>query len=233
VNRRVQAAILGVVGVAALRLGLTGDLVFYVRERMRVPILIAGVVLIGVALMTAWPRRQRDGNDTDGSERDQHMPRAAWLLILPVVALLAFTPRPLGADSAASTSVYRYDPALEYGPIGPPRHGAVDLDLAQFWERVRFDPHHSVRNVNVRIVAFAIVDAEPDQLGRYLISCCAGDAALLALNVTQWPGPRPEQGEWLSAVIRQHGPPTKDGTVTVDVISVRPTDQPEDPYLVP
>ncbi len=224
-SRRVQGVLVAVVGLAALRLGLTGDLLFYVRDRMRIPMILAGLVLVAAGVLTAWPR---------GDERAAgHTPRAAWLLVVPVAALLAFTPRPLGADASDTSGVVNFDPANDYGPLGHARHGAFDLSLADFWERVRFDPKHSVRDVPVRVVAFAVVDGEPPRLGRYLISCCAADAQLLSVNVTGWPGTPPRQGAWLSAVVREHGPPANDGTVTVDVLSIRATDQPDDPYLVP
>jgi uncharacterized repeat protein (TIGR03943 family) len=187
--------------------------------------ILAGIVLIVAGVLTAWPR--------PNEEAHEHMPKAAWLLVAPVLAMLAFTPGPLGADAASTSSVVNFEPAHDYGPL-PRNHGKpVNLSLADFWERVRFDPGHSVRGVDVRVVAFAVVDDTPNRLGRYLIACCAADAQLLSVDVITWPGGPPKQGQWLSAVIRQHGPANHDGTVTVDVLSVQPTDQPDDPYLVP
>ncbi len=196
-SRRVQGSIIGVVGLAALWMVLSGDLVFYVRDRMRLPMILTGLVLVTVGILTVWPSTSETPHE--------HMPKAAWLLVVPVLAMIAFTPGPLGADSADTSSVVVFDPAGEYGPL--PGHGArpVELSLSEFWERALYDPHHSVRGREIRVVAFAVLDSTPARLGRYLISCCAADATLLSVDVARWPGPAPDQGQWLSAVVRQHG----------------------------
>lgn len=224
-SRRIQGAVVALMGLAALRLGVTGDLLFYVRDRMRIPMIIAGVVLLATGALTAWPRGETNA--------DSHMPRAAWLLLVPVVALMVFTPRPLGADASVTPGVVTFDPSAQYPPLAP-HHGPVEMTLSEYWERARFDPHHSVRGVPVRVVAFVVVDGNTQRLGRYLISCCAADAILLTVDVSAWPqGAPPPNGQWVEAVIRQPLRGAHGTTIRVTVASVRKVDQPSDPYLTP
>lgn len=224
-SRRVQGLLVGIVGLAALRLALTGDLVFYVRERMRIPLVLGGLVLLAFGIATAWPRRD--------AEHREHSPRAAWLLLVPVALLVTFTPSPLGADAAGNSAVYTPTAASEYGPLPVPHDGAIDLTLRDYVDRSRFDTVHSLVAKPVRVEAFVDQGTEHGaSLARYMIFCCAADSLLLRAHVASWPDGVPPNGQWVEAVVRKRAH-ADDGDLLVDVVTLEPIEQPADPYLTP
>jgi hypothetical protein len=76
------------VGAALLSAVVSGDSLFYVRAGMTVPLLIAGLALIGLGLaamtQTVVPH---------------HVPKSAIIVVVPIVFLLMIRPGPLSVDT--------------------------------------------------------------------------------------------------------------------------------------
>lgn len=107
-DERAQGALLLAVAGVAVRLGLSGSALDYIKPSY-VPLLIASGVVIGVlgALVLARAIRALDDpHDHDEASDHGHghdhssAPRIAWMLAAPLFAVLLVAPPPLGAFAA-------------------------------------------------------------------------------------------------------------------------------------
>jgi uncharacterized repeat protein (TIGR03943 family) len=105
VNRQAQAVILLLVGGAILRTSLTDLYLRYVKQGLRPLLIVAGLLLVIAAVMTLWYELRGKGEQHthDDGHGHSHEPRVAWLLILPVFALLLVAPQALGSYAADRT----------------------------------------------------------------------------------------------------------------------------------
>ena len=117
-NRITQSLIVLLMGGALLSITLSGRFTLYVRPYLQVPLLISGVVLVGVSLISllsavlagrrATPGRSitrlyADGDEVqahgDGHGHDHDRSRAPWLILAPVLVLLLVAPPALGVSA--------------------------------------------------------------------------------------------------------------------------------------
>jgi uncharacterized repeat protein (TIGR03943 family) len=195
VNRDVGAVILVLVGASVLRITGDGTYLRYVKESLRPWLLASGVLLIVLgllALVDVWRSvraearaRRADAEavdphgDDDGHGHGHAAPRAAWLLVLPVAALLVVPPPALGAFTAerqtATTVAPAYDAAVPPLPPGDP----VTVTLGDFASRAVWDDGRTLQGRTVQLTGF--VSAAPDggwYLTRLALTCCAADATV-------------------------------------------------------
>lgn len=119
--REARAVVLLLLGNAMLRLALGGGYVDYVKPAMRIPLIVAGAAL---ALLGAGRLLELVLGHAHGHGHD-HGPRVAWLLVLPVFAILLIAPPPLGAYAAGRESGAVARPAsTEYAPLPAGRRPA-------------------------------------------------------------------------------------------------------------
>nr|WP_205862793.1 TIGR03943 family protein [Planosporangium thailandense] len=160
------------VGGAVLRSSLTDLYLRYVKQGLR-PFLIAAGVLLVLAAVVTLRYEFRGGRGQDGHDHE-HGPRAGWLLLLPVFALLLVAPPALGSYAAnrtgtALTRVSDFPPL----PAGDPARIGV-LDYAS---RAVFDAGRSLGDRKVRLTGFVVKGADgAPYLARMVLSCCAADA---------------------------------------------------------
>ena len=120
-NRETQSVLTGLLGGLLVSITVSGRYTSYVKPGFKPMLLIAGIVLITVAVVSlvltiraenqAHARRGTDAAmpDTDAEVHDegaaheghQHGRTAPWLVLLPVLVLLFVAPPALGADSVA------------------------------------------------------------------------------------------------------------------------------------
>lgn len=170
-----HAGLMLVLGGVALRLALTDAHLAYVKPAMRPLLALAGVVLIGLAagVVLRWGGSRRADGDHG------HASGAAWLLALPIVAVTLIAPDPLGAFAAGRVPEWETTPpSAPFGPLPTPVDGAVDLSLREFRVRSAYDEERSLTGVAVRLVGF-VQESGNDRftLARFVLSCCAADAA--------------------------------------------------------
>ncbi|MGA5322182.1 TIGR03943 family putative permease subunit [Streptomyces seoulensis] len=225
-NRQAQAAVLFLLGGALLHAGTTDLYLRYVKSGLRPLVLAAGVVLVVAALATVWYERKRAHGRGDHPE-----PGVAWLLVLPVLALILIAPPALGSYSAVRTGTALQPP---YGLDPLPSSDPVRLSVVDYASRAAYT--HSLRGRTVRVTGFLALDAHgTPYLVRMALNCCAADAQPVKIGLTGQLPPvlRPDAwlevtGVYASRVTRD---PVNNGPIPyLRVTSARPVATPADPY---
>ncbi|KOG64069.1 MULTISPECIES: TIGR03943 family putative permease subunit [Streptomyces] len=227
-NRQAQAAVLFLLGGALLHAGATDLYLRYVKAGLRPLLLASGAVLIAAALATAWYERRRD------RERHPHPePRVAWLLLLPLLALILIAPPALGSYSALRSGTALQKP-YGYGPL--PAGDPVPLSVVDYASRAAYGHGRSLHGRAVRVTGFLALDhAGRPYLVRMALNCCAADAQPVKIALTGALPPVLRPDAWLE-VTGTYAPglthdPVNDGPVPyLKVTSTRPVTAPRDPY---
>jgi uncharacterized repeat protein (TIGR03943 family) len=232
VNKQAQAVILLLVGGAVLRASLTDQYLRYVKQGLRPFLIAAGATLVIAAIMTLW-YELRGRSDHDDGHGHTHEPWVAWLLILPVFALLLVAPPALGSHAAsrsgtALTEVSDF-PAL---PAGDPARISV-LDYAS---RAVFDQGRSLGERRVSITGFIV--AGPDgrrYLARMILTCCAADARPVKVALAGDLPPSLKADTWLEVTGKYSKKSVKDEingeTIPyLEVLDYKPITAPNEQY---
>ncbi|MEU6600361.1 TIGR03943 family putative permease subunit [Streptomyces flaveolus] len=227
-NRQAQAAVLFLLGGALLHAGATDLYLRYVKAGLRPLLLASGAVLIAAALATAWYERRRD------RKRHPHPePRVAWLLLLPLLALILIAPPALGSYSALRSGTALQKP-YGYGPL--PAGDPVPLSVVDYASRAAYGHGRSLHGRAVRVTGFLALDhAGRPYLVRMALNCCAADAQPVKIALTGALPPVLRPDAWLE-VTGTYAPglthdPVNDGPVPyLKVTSTRPVTAPRDPY---
>lgn len=242
-TRENQAILIGLPAGLLLRLGLTDDLLAFVKPSMRPWLLISGVVLAALTIGRLFVGRR--GEDADHvhatvSEPDHdHGSRLAWLLLLPFLAVFVVDPRPLGAFAASRQSTRAPDPpagvTYAYPPLDPPVDGAHELSLTDFVNRAHYDDRHHMADATIRLRGFVVpAPGEPGRflLTRFALSCCAADGYPVQVLVDADGQQIPPPDTWL-AVEGTWSPDPSGREPDVPRLSMRSLvtiDPPADPY---
>lgn len=196
-RRDAQHVLLVLVGGVLVKIVLDGSYLRYVRPWSAVPVLLAGAVLITVAVIAlvrdlrarpAAPATEH-GHDHDHGPDGRAGP-AAWLLVLPVLALLLVVPPALGS-AALGGSGARAAPAVATPADEPlPPGDAPALGLLDVVSRTAADPHGPVTQRVITITGFLVPAARTPPPGatgldvaRLVISCCAADASAVRVHL--------------------------------------------------
>jgi uncharacterized repeat protein (TIGR03943 family) len=247
-----QGLLLTLVGVVTIRLAVTGAYLWYLKEAMRGPLVAAGTVLVVLGLATilrsfrrgsAAPEPNAPADDHHGHhDHGSGAPRVAWLLVLPVLAILLVAPAPLGAYAASreSTRTALAVPDAEpiFDALPPASRGAVPMSLSEFLTRSYYDEDDSLAGATVRLVGFVVADPElPDgfQLTRFTLACCAADAFPMRVAIHGVDGPIPANDTWVEAtgtwIEPPEGTPTGvDRGASLQLASSTIIEQPTNPY---
>ncbi|MGW4223709.1 TIGR03943 family putative permease subunit [Streptomyces bauhiniae] len=225
-NRQAQAAVMFLLGGALLHAGTTDLYLRYVKSGLRPLVLAAGVVLIAAALATVWYERKRAAGRGGHPE-----PRVAWLLVLPVLALILIAPPALGSYSAVRTGTALQPP---YGLDPLPATNPVRLSVVDYASRAAYT--HSLRGRTVRVTGFLALDAHgTPYLVRMALNCCAADAQPVKIGLTGQLPPVLRPDAWME-VTGVYAPrvtrdPVNNGVIPyLRVTSARPVATPADPY---
>jgi putative membrane protein len=205
VNRETQGAVLFVVGGAVLRASLTDLYLRYVRAGLRPFLIVTGVVLIIAGIATLWyelrPGRATQENQPEHGQHDGHAhrePRIAWLLVLPVFALILVAPPALGSYAAdRAGTVLQRPPGFPALPAGDP----LRIHVLDYATRAVYDDGRSLGARRITITGFITVGGRgAPYLTRMVLNCCAADAqpVKVGLSGTLPPDLRPDV--WLEVV---------------------------------
>ncbi|WP_167500032.1 TIGR03943 family putative permease subunit [Streptomyces malaysiensis] len=232
-NRKAQAIVLFLVGVAVLRAGFTDLYLRYVKAGLRPLLLAAGVVLIAAAVATVWyERRPRDAGDADGGHAHRE-PRVSWLLVLPLFALILVAPPALGSYTAMHTGTALQRP---WGFPDLPAGDPLPLNVADYAGRAVYDHGRSLEHRRVEITGFVALDGHgAPYLVRMALNCCAADAQPVKIGLTGRIPPVLQPDTWLQVIGTYTRKRTKDpvggGTIPyLEVSRSRPVPAPRDPY---
>ncbi|MER5662255.1 TIGR03943 family putative permease subunit [Streptomyces mirabilis] len=234
-NRQAQAAVLFLVGAAVLHAGLTDLYLRYVKAGLRPLLLAAGVVLIMAAVATVWYERRgrSEAGDGDGHGHVHREPRVAWLLVLPLLALILVSPPALGSYSAMHAGT-----ALQ-APLAYPSLPATDplpLGVVDYAGRAAYDHGRTLAHRRVEVTGFVALakDGTP-YLVRMALNCCAADAQPVKIGLTGQIPPVLQPDTWLQVTgtytAKQTKDPVNDGRIPfLDVTAAKPVPTPHDPY---
>lgn len=192
-RRDVQAIILLLIGGATLRISIGDTYLNYVKEVMRPFLILAGslLVLFGVlalidvirASRTPVAQRIADAELEDELDAHQHGhdhshgPRAAWLLLLPVLAIFLIAPPALGAFTAARETTNAIPDVSEAKAPPLPPGDPVPVRVSDYIGRAVWDDGLTLVGRTVEMTGF--VTPDPDGgwwLSRLSMACCAADA---------------------------------------------------------
>ncbi|MDQ1645030.1 MAG: hypothetical protein QOJ50_1214 [Cryptosporangiaceae bacterium] len=239
-NRQAQGVLLLVAGGTVLRTSSTDLYLRYVKTGLRPLLILTGIVLIAAALATFWyelraarAARRISPDQADGDDHAHREPRIAWLLVVPVLALIVVLPPALGSYTADHTGT-ALTQSLGFSPlaVGDP----VQISLVDYAGRAVYDHGRSLAGRRVRITGFVTVAGRGEPiLTRMILNCCAADAQPIKVGLTGKlpPGLRPDA--WLDVVgtytARQIKDDVNGGPIPfIDVSNATPVRAPSDQY---
>ncbi|MFD5492462.1 TIGR03943 family putative permease subunit [Streptomyces sp. NPDC001812] len=241
-NRQAQAALLFLLGATVLHAGLTDLHLRYVKAGLRPLLLLSGAVLVVTAAATVWyewrgthRRREqdRDQDREDGHGHGHREPRVAWLLALPVLALILVAPPALGSYSATHTGTALQKP---FGFPDLPAGDTLRLGVGEYAARAVYDDGRHLGDRTIRLTGFVALDrAGTPQLVRMSLSCCAADAQPVKIALTGEVPPVLRPDAWLEVsgtyTPRRTKDPVNGGPVPYfEVTAAQPVPVPRDPY---
>lgn len=237
-----KAVIMLAMGIFLYSRFFNGKLLFYINERFVWLTLLASAGFILVA--ASYRYSSAHAHEHDHGDH-QHRGDLSWggvvLVLLPIILGLLVPPRPLGAAAMSSRDVSAVALTSAAAPerndvLAKPKANKNVLDwLIEF--RSANDPP-VFTGQEARLVGFVYRDerfaADEFMVSRFVISCCAADAAPLGL-VVRWPesGSLAED-QWVE--VKGHFEPGRFGEEALPILiaeSVTPTDIPAQPYLYP
>lgn len=238
-RRGTQNMLVLFVGLLVIRLVVTKGYLSYVRPDLWWLLLVAGAVMTIVSGITLWTA-------SEGSLRSKelhpgHGSGAGWLLLLPLFALMAIEPAPLGAYAASSRTsrLPGIDATADFPPLPAPEGGATGLSLSDFSGRALYGDPEELDGVRVRLTGFVTPDPSlPDgfALTRFFVGCCAADAIPIQV-IVHGGGPALAADTWLEVegTWRQSDQPIplerrQLARAHLDAESVRVVEEPEAPY---
>lgn len=234
-NRQAQAVVLLLVGGAVLRSSLTDMYLRYVKQGLRPFLIVAGALLVIAAVMTLWYEfRGSKSHDEHGhGHSHSHEPWVAWLLILPVFALLLVSPPALGSYAASRTGT-----ALQQVSDFPPLAAGdpAKISMLDYASRAVFDEGRSLGSRRVQLTGFILKGADgTPYLARMILTCCAADARPIKVGLTgQVPGDL-KADSWLEVTGRYTDKKVKDDingeTIPyIDVVNAQSVAAPNEQY---
>ena len=249
-NREAQDNLLLLTGAMVLQLALTDLHLRYVKPEMQPLLLITGAGLAGVGLhgvVRQYRRLSRsatkasadveagaDGTHDGGHGHSHAAPRAAWLLVLPLLVMATIAPPSLGAYAAARQATVIEQPEFALPPLPAERDGAVDLTLTDFYSRVLYEPD-TLQGRTVRMSGFVTPVGDEWFLTRMRLSCCAADGRpIKVLTDGAASRPAPAADTWVEVLGRYTTPRAPAGesehVAALQVESVRVVPRPQNPY---
>ncbi|WP_405910345.1 MULTISPECIES: TIGR03943 family putative permease subunit [unclassified Streptomyces] len=250
-NRQAQAAVLFLVGAAVLKAGSSDLYLRYVKAGLRPLLLGAGVVLIVTAAATVWyelrqgraPEQDHDDEEHGHAPEQDHddeehghshrEPRIAWLLVLPLLALILVAPPALGSYSAMRTGTALQPP---FGYAALPAGDPIPLSLVDYAGRAAYDHGRTLGDRQVKVTGFVALDHDgTPYLVRMALNCCAADAQPVKIGLTGRIPPVLQPDSWLEVTgtytSERTKDPVNDGVIPfIKVGEAKPVAAPRDPY---
>ena len=160
-----------------------------------------------------------------------HGPRAAWLLILPVLAIFLIAPPALGAFSVARDTSNAAEPAEAKAPPLP-AGDPVPMSVAEYVGRAVWDDGLTLEGRTVAMTGFVTPDpAGGWWLSRLAMACCAADAIASKIKVVNAPDlPANTWVDVTGAWIPGGGTKTETAVPLIEIRELVEVPQPKNPY---
>lgn len=231
-NRAVltEAVLLHGIAVLLLVAWLRGTLAFYIHPRYTPLVLLCAVVLF----LMAGVRMRALSHNPDGA-------RLTWshaLVALPLLVGVLVPARPLGAETLAGRGLDAAFTSRSIAPATQQIAGEPDSWNLWEWSMALAMQGDALQGKPVDVVGFVFPDerlgGEAFYVVRYTVTCCAADAAAVALPVRWAEGTALPADTWVQ-VQGTLGTITRDGQTlpAIFATTVVPVEQPERPYLLP
>ncbi len=239
-RRETQNILLVLLGGALLKISFNGTYLRYVKAAHQWLLILAGVVMIGLAAVSIV-RELRGARVDHGGHDHDHPARSAWLLMLPVLAVFLVAPPALGADtvnrdaSRAPAESPPTDVAADGTELFPPLPSGdpVDVTLTDFSLRAAWDSGDSLTDRRIRLTGFVVHDGDDTYVARIAIACCAADAYPVKVRLRGGDLSGYQDDSWVqlvATVVPDSATKANEYVPTATVHSVQPTTEPEDPY---
>ncbi|MDF3142344.1 MULTISPECIES: TIGR03943 family protein [unclassified Streptomyces] len=236
-NRQAQAAVLFLLGASLLHAATTDLYLRYVKQGLRPLVLVSGAVLIAAATATVWYERKRTrAQKQRAADQDAHAhrePRVAWLLVLPLFALILVAPPALGSYSATRAGTALQEP-LAYPSL--PAADPLPLSVVDYAGRAVYDHGRTLHDRRVQLTGFLALDRDgTPYLVRMALNCCAADAQPVKVALTGRIPPVLQPDTWLRITgtysPRRTKDPVNGGPIPfIEVTEAKPVAEPTDPY---
>ena len=173
------------------------------------------------------------GHD-DGHGHGHGGPAVAWLLVLPVAAIMLMGPPALGSYAVErSGAAEALQPADDYPALTG--SNPVTLSLREYVDRTLWAEGKTLQGRTVRLTGFITGGGNQPYLTRIAISCCATDGQALRIRLT---GPLPTgltPDTWVTVTGRYDGKPATDpvSDETIPTLAVATLERvaaPREPY---
>jgi uncharacterized repeat protein (TIGR03943 family) len=206
-GRLIAGIVLSCLGLSIGQAVLSGSYLSFVRPVMRLPLGLAGVVLLVVGVVGAFTSVQPAAPGGDGHGGGRLAP--LLLAIVPVVVLAVV--RPPALDAAAASNIppaamaAPADSGTTVEPLPGPADRPVPITFDELATRVyATNGPDTLRGRTLLLTGF-VAKAQGDvpggrvRIGRYMIWCCAADATFSDAYV-RWPAgaAAPEAGSWFT-----------------------------------
>jgi uncharacterized repeat protein (TIGR03943 family) len=188
VNRNAQAVVLTAIGAVALRVGATDEHTQFVNGWMQWPLVVSGLLLVGLAFTRVFDRTEEDGPTTP----------AAWAILLPVIVAFVVQPPALGAYVADRRVNEVGDESLDPAAVAPFSPTEPNDVLVSELVALAATYGEALEGNDFRLTGFVTRDGDDWFVTRIAISCCAADAAAFRVRVDGVESPPEEQ--WVEVV---------------------------------
>jgi putative membrane protein len=213
VKRHLHGLILALLGGTLLKLAITGQYTRYVKAGLRPYLICAAIILLAVAVLSLWPVRRAGQlagphdaaghdvheHDDDGHGHSHGRADVAWLLVIPMLAVLLIAPPALGSYSAGrSGTALGAGASSDFPPL--PAGDPVRLSVLDYASRAVFDDGRSLTGRQLTLSGFLLANGKGGwYLTRMVITCCAADAQPIKVGLTgQLPG-TVHANDWIQA----------------------------------
>lgn len=182
-RRETQNVLLVLVGGALIKIVLDGTYLRYVKPWSGPVVLAAGVVLVLLAVV-AIVRDVRGARADDGHRH--RSTGAAWLMLLPVLAILLVAPPALGSAAVTGVGARAVSVAGDTAPPPLPPGEAPSVSVLDVVQRTAADPRGELTRRDVTLTGFTVpstTGAPGVDLARLVIACCAADASAVRVHL--------------------------------------------------
>ena len=229
---RLQALLLLLFSVALLRLGTSELLLRFVRASARPWVLLAGAAVLVLAvwsLVAAFRSEKHEHADTPDEHGHGAASRSAWLVVLPVIAVLVIGPPALGEYTANRREPIAIHVEEPFAPL--PKSDPVALRMFDFALRAASNGRATIATRTVVLTGFVARRADGGfALARLVITCCAADASPVIVTV-RTSAPVPVSNSWVRVTGRYAGQDPSDPDVALLTASrIVPIAAPAEPY---
>lgn len=231
-KRTLQSGLLVLCGLGLLRISLVTDLCLrYVKESMRPLLITSGCVLVLLGVVSAVLDRRRHKQEYGGHGHDHsHVPRVAWLLLLPALSLLCYAPPALGAYTASRQPPKPVAQQSEFAPLAA--ISPLPMTLSDFTSRVQQDRARAIKGRTVLMTGIVTPHGKGSwDLTRIIINCCAADAQSVKVRV--YGGPVLPANTWVTVTGVWHPAGTlgtSSAAVALDARTVKKVPRPINGY---